>query len=157
AEPARLLARALLCTQFVDNVVDEFRKTGGELVASPCGSTRRSQGASRRPPARHIPCGLQLAAGLRERGFSPVSTAPMTMTVLSIKERTTPSRSCAWGACGQRCHTPLRALSHPFSSRPDEPRRQFPLSSRLSVIISRTPWPGPRAPCRPDRPPPCWP
>ena len=32
----------------------------------------------------HIPCGQKTATDLREQGFSPESTAPMTMTVLYI-------------------------------------------------------------------------
>ena len=35
-----------------------------------------------RPPAPHIPCGQKMVADLLARGFSPESTAPMTITVL---------------------------------------------------------------------------
>ena len=66
--------------------MEEFRITGGQLVASPFGTIRRPQGRSRRPLARHMPCAQKMTTDLREEGFSPESTVPMTMTVLSIRK-----------------------------------------------------------------------
>src|SRR5258708_23386600 len=94
-------------------MAEECGITGGQLVASPFGTIRRPQGRTRRPLGRHIPCAQKIAADLREEGFSPESTAPMTMTVLSIKKRTTPSRPCARG--------PADTVAVPGDTHPHRP------------------------------------
>ena len=79
AEPGHNTVVDLSSGEFVDNIVEESRTTGEgyEMVTA--------------SPARHIPCAQRITADLREEGFSPESTVPMTMTVLQL-ESTTPGR-----------------------------------------------------------------
>jgi Bacterial dnaA protein helix-turn-helix len=97
---ASLSAAPRISTQFVDNTVEDIRITGGQSVASRRNAARPHSGPWRIPlPGTPSVRGMS-AADLREHRFSPLSTVPMTTTILSNRKSTTVHRPCVRGRSG---------------------------------------------------------